>query len=134
MATRTRPAREAGTAPATPAATLGRRSLASVADQLQVNFIKAVDLAKLKSFTLLNAATRSRVMNGKASEEVAFELVDDATGEVFFYTPQANATRQRWIDVLKGGPVGPLTLIEGEGKAGLNAPWIFADEKRKPVF
>jgi hypothetical protein len=125
------PAREAGAAFAQ--LPEGTRSLAQVKDQLQVSYIKAEELAEAGPFVLLSAAPRSRTLGGKTSEEVAFEVVT-RDGQVFFYTPQNNATRTRWVEVLKAGPVGPLTLIRGEAKPGLNAPWIFADEKGKPAF
>lgn len=112
----------------------GTRSLAQVKDQLQVAYIKAVELAEAGPFLLLSAQKRTRTLKGKTTDEVAFEVRILKDSQVFFFTPQDNATRTRWVEVLKAGPVGPLTLIEGEAKDGLNAPWIFADEKGKPAF
>lgn len=112
----------------------GTRSLAQVKDQLQVAYIKAAELAEAGPFVLLSAQKRKRTIGDKSTEEVMFEVRILKDGEVFFFTPQDNATRTRWVEVLKSGPVGPLTLIEGEAKGGLNAPWIFADEKGKPAF
>lgn len=125
--------REAGTTPAN-AAPAGARTLSQIKDQLQVAYIKAVELEEAGPFYLLSAQTRSRTIKGKTSEEVAFEVQIIKDGSVFFFTPQNNATRTRWVEVLKAGPVGPLTLIQGEAKDGLNAPWIFADEKGRPAF
>lgn len=125
--------RETGSTPARNAPQ-GARSLAAVKDQLQVSYIKAAELAEAGSFYLLSASPRTRTIKGKSSEEVAFEVQIVKDGNVFFFTPQNNATRTRWVEVLKSGPVGPLTLIEGESRDGLNAPWIFADEKGRPAF
>lgn len=127
------PKREAGNKPALnlPA---GIRPLAAVKDQLQVAYIKAVELAEAGPFVLMSASPRQRTMKGKTTEEIAFEVLILKDQQTFFYTPTNNATRTRWVEVLKAGPVGPLTLIEGDAKDGLNAPWIFADEKGKPLY
>lgn len=125
--------REAGSTPANnlPA---NLRPLAAVKDQLQVAYIKAVELEEAGPFILLSAGPRTRTIGGKTSEEIAFEVQILKDGAVYFYTPQNNATRTRWVEVLKAGPVGPLTLIQGEKRDGFNAPWIFADEKGRPAF
>lgn len=125
-------ARESGTARFAPPQ--GAQSLASVADKLKVSYIKAEELAEAGSFYLLSGGVRVRTMAGKTSEEVAFEVQIARDGEVFFFTPQNNATRTRMLEVLKVGPVGPLTLIQGEAKAGQSAPWLFADENGKPAY
>lgn len=122
------------------AAPAGARSLSSVADQLKVSYIKAEELAEAGTFYLLSASLRQRSMpepGGKVKvvEEVAFEVQIAKDGEVFFFTPQNNATRARMMDVLKAGPVGPLTLVQGsEAKPGQSKPWLFADENGKPAY
>lgn len=126
------PARESG-APRSFAPT-GLQSLASVADKLKVSYIKADELAEAGTFYLLSGGVRTRTLEGKTSEEIAFEVQIARDGEVFFFTPQNNATRTRMLEVLKAGPVGPLTLIQGKAKGGHNAPWLFADEHGKPAY